>query len=76
MIDYRTYHNFHPNTAAFVFSGKPKVPFDSWPTTIANNIMTLDEVHLILLPPEIHAFPLKEKKWCKWPCCPFENCED
>ena len=62
MIDYRTYRRFHPQAEAFQFSGKALAPFDRWPETIPHNA-TLDKNLIILLPPFIHGFFLKEKKW-------------
>ena len=62
MIDYRTYKQMHPKAAAFLFDSKEIKSFDRWPDTIPHNA-ELDEVNLMLLPPEVYGFPLKEKKW-------------
>lgn len=63
MIDYQTYRNFHPRADAFEFGAKNRVLFDKWPTSIPHN-GTLHETDFLLLPPDIHGYPLKEKKWC------------
>jgi len=62
MIDYKTYRRFHPNADAFQFSKIALAPFDRWPESIPHNA-TLDEHIMILLPPVIHGFFLKDKKW-------------
>lgn len=62
MIDYTTFRRFHPKAEAFQFSNRPVASFDLWPETIPYNA-TLDENLTILLPPYIHGFFLKEKKW-------------
>jgi hypothetical protein len=63
MIDYRIYRKFHPTAQAFQFSLKSKAVFDPWPETIPHD-RQLNESNLMLLPHQVHAFPLKSKKWC------------
>jgi hypothetical protein len=62
MVDYQVYSKFHGDSEAFKFSAKPQVPYDQWPDAIPNTA-TLTEAHKMLLPPGIHGFFLKEKKW-------------
>jgi hypothetical protein len=62
MIDYKTYRIFHPRAEAFEFSQNSLAPFDRWPEKILHNA-TLDDDLIILLPPFIHGFFLKDKKW-------------
>ncbi|MCJ1360825.1 MAG: hypothetical protein MMC33_010834 [Icmadophila ericetorum] len=64
MIDYRTYRQFHPGSSPFGVYHTAKEQFDPWPQVIPCDTV-LDEMSLILLPAEIHGFPLKDKKWVK-----------
>jgi hypothetical protein len=64
MIDYRTYLQMHPTSPAFNFSTHQKVPFDRWPETISHHTELKDD-NLLILPPEIHGFAFKKKKWRK-----------
>jgi hypothetical protein len=65
MIDYKTYRIFHPSAEAFHFSQSSLAPFDRWPEKIPHNA-TLDDDLIILLPPFIHGFFLKDKRWGKY----------
>ncbi|KAK3314264.1 hypothetical protein B0H66DRAFT_568105 [Apodospora peruviana] len=63
MIDYETYHKFHPHAAAFSFGGhRSNVSFDMWPTELRKDTI-LTPLQTMLLPPGIHGFLLGEKKW-------------
>jgi len=62
MIDYQIYHKFHGHADAFRFSNQRVVTFDTWRTDIANTA-TLSPIETLLLPPGIHGFFLKDKKW-------------
>lgn len=62
MIDYRTYRKFHSTAAAFSFSHSVQDVYDKWPAFIDNTSNPSDE-NLMLLPPEIHGFFLKDKRW-------------
>ncbi|KAI0428596.1 hypothetical protein F5Y09DRAFT_332445 [Xylaria sp. FL1042] len=62
MLDYQTYYKFHPASEAFRFSMKNRAPYDRWPNTISNS-SSLNPIDMILLPPGIHGFFMKEKKW-------------
>jgi hypothetical protein len=64
IVDYQTYYKFHQGSEAFSFSNKSKATYDAWPETISNKVQ-LDKTHMILLPPGIHGFFMKEKKWGK-----------
>jgi hypothetical protein len=64
MIDYKTYRRFHPKAEMFQFSKHSIAPFDRWPEHIPHNAI-LENKLLILLPPFIHGFFLKDKKWGK-----------
>ncbi|OCL11062.1 P-loop containing nucleoside triphosphate hydrolase protein [Glonium stellatum] len=64
MIDYQTYRSFHPRADTFTFSTKNRVLFDKWSTSIPHN-GALSKVDFLLLPPDIHGYPLKEKKWSR-----------
>ena len=64
MIDYQTYRKFHSTASAFAFSHTAKALYDQWPDSISNT-KTLSEDNLMLLPPDIHGFFLKEKRWGK-----------
>ncbi|KAH8195787.1 hypothetical protein TruAng_010061 [Truncatella angustata] len=63
MVDYRTYRQMHPTPENFVFRDVAKVAFDRWPETIPCTLETLESNCSVLLPPEIHAFSFKKKKW-------------
>jgi len=65
MIDYSTYRRLHRDAHAFRAAEQPKqpaVPFDPWPYDIDVN-STISEDDLMVLPPDVHGFHLKEKKW-------------
>jgi len=62
MVDYQIYSKFHGAAEAFSFSTKDRAAFDPWPETLSSNV-SLSKPHLLLLPPGIHGFYLKEKKW-------------
>jgi hypothetical protein len=62
MIDYETYHKFHEYADAFKFSNCRIVPFENWPKKISVTT-TLSPEETMLLPPGIHGFFLKDKKW-------------
>ncbi|KAI0403448.1 hypothetical protein F4802DRAFT_599046 [Xylaria palmicola] len=62
MLDYQTYYKFHPTAEAFKFSNKMKAAYDRWSETIPKN-SSLHAIDMILLPPGIHGFFMKEKKW-------------
>ncbi|EOO00263.1 putative aaa family atpase protein [Phaeoacremonium minimum UCRPA7] len=62
MIDYQTYRKFHGAATAFSFSRSAKALYDRWPESISNNSY-LSEDNFMLLPPEIHGFFLKDKRW-------------
>ncbi|KAK7999075.1 P-loop containing nucleoside triphosphate hydrolase protein [Apiospora marii] len=62
MLDYQVYFKFHPNSEALRFAARGKSGYDSWPVSIPNTEQ-LSDIHKILLPPGIHGFYLKEKKW-------------
>jgi hypothetical protein len=64
MIDYKTYRRFHPKAETFQFSTHAIAPFDRWPEHIPHNAI-IDNTLIILLPPFIHGFFLKDKKWGK-----------
>jgi hypothetical protein len=66
MIDYQVYRKFHSSADAFSFHESDLAPFDDWPKEIeAANESTaeLSPANLMLLPPGIHGFFLKDKKW-------------
>ncbi|KAK4245454.1 Fidgetin-like protein 1 [Corynascus novoguineensis] len=64
MIDYKTYHMFHHGSEAFNFLPPVFIPFDKRPQRIDITTTTeLSETDIMLLPPGIHGFFLKEKKW-------------
>lgn len=64
MIDYKTYQMFHHGSEAFKFWAPVFIPFDKRPQRIDITITTeLSETDIMLLPPGIHGFFLKEKKW-------------
>jgi hypothetical protein len=52
----------------FGFSVNSLAPFDRWPEHISHDTI-LDDKLLILLPPFIHGFFLKEKKWGRHTMC-------
>ncbi|KAK3370368.1 hypothetical protein B0H63DRAFT_315213 [Podospora didyma] len=62
MVDYQIYSKFHINAEAFLFSTKSIADFDRWPESLSYNAL-LSEPQLILLPPGVHGFYFKEKKW-------------
>lgn len=62
MIDYQVYYKFHSISDAFRFSEKRKAAYDEWPSQIPYDT-DLSPVNLMLLPPGIHGFIMKEKKW-------------
>ncbi|KAK7953074.1 P-loop containing nucleoside triphosphate hydrolase protein [Apiospora saccharicola] len=62
MLDYQVYSKFHSMSEALTFSSKAKASYDKWPESIPNTAQ-LSPVHRLLLPPGIHGFYLKEKKW-------------
>ena len=64
MIDYQTYRKFHSTASPFAFSSAAKTLYDHWPESISNT-KTLTDDQLMLLPPDIHGFFLKEKRWGK-----------
>jgi hypothetical protein len=66
MIDYQVYRKFHGNADAFMFHEAKPAPFDNWPNEIdvANDSTgELSPANVMLLPPGIHGFFLKDKKW-------------
>ncbi|KAL2143334.1 hypothetical protein VTI28DRAFT_10577 [Corynascus sepedonium] len=64
MIDYKTYQMFHHGSEAFKFWAPVFIPFDKRPQRIDITITTeLSETDIMLLPPGIHGFFMKEKKW-------------
>jgi hypothetical protein len=63
MVDYQTYHSFHTYADAFKFSQVKRAIFDNAPEEISAATAELSAVDTILLPPGIHGFFLKEKKW-------------
>jgi hypothetical protein len=63
MIDYQMYRKFHSLAAAFVFSPRGVVSFDTWPQQISATTTTLSPIDTMLLPAGIHGFFLKDKKW-------------
>lgn len=62
MIDYKTYRKIHPNAEAFNFPPESILPFDTWPESVPLDAKP-DENVLILLPPCVQGFFLKDKKW-------------
>ncbi|GAB1317958.1 hypothetical protein MFIFM68171_08168 [Madurella fahalii] len=62
MIDYQMYRKFHALADAFSFSTRPAAMFDQWPQEISVTTK-LCPSNLMLLPPGIHGFFLKDKKW-------------
>jgi hypothetical protein len=62
MIDYQTYRKFHQQAEAFTFSKATKHPFDRRRDWYSESSLLKDEDYL-LMPPQIHGFVLKEKKW-------------
>lgn len=52
----------HPEAKNFKFSSNDILPFDVWPENIPQDAM-LKEDSLILLPPYIHGYFLKDKGW-------------
>ncbi|KAI0878207.1 hypothetical protein GGS24DRAFT_13174 [Hypoxylon argillaceum] len=62
MLDYQMYHKFHPTSDAFAFSDKKRTTYDQWPDFVSNS-SSLRPIEMILLPPSIHAFFMKENKW-------------
>lgn len=62
MIDYQTYRKFHQHAVAFTFSKATKHPFDQRRDYFSESNLLQDEDY-ILMPPQIHGFVLKEKKW-------------
>ncbi|KAI1379319.1 hypothetical protein F4677DRAFT_464703 [Hypoxylon crocopeplum] len=62
MIDYQVYFKFHSNSDAFVFSKNSKATYDPWPDSIPITA-TLPQSLKMLLPPGVHGFFVKEKKW-------------
>ncbi|KAI1111946.1 hypothetical protein F5Y14DRAFT_453540 [Nemania sp. NC0429] len=62
MLDYQTYYKFHASSEAFNFSPHSIAPYDRWPDKISNS-SSLQPTELMLLPPGIHGFFMKEKKW-------------
>lgn len=69
IIDYQMYRMFHNHAEAFKFSACRVVSFDKWPQQIEAITAELDQISTMLLPPGIHGFFLKDKKWgtCKVP---------
>jgi len=65
MIDYETYRKFHPAADAFYFTRCGVVSFDKWPHAIRATTAELSETDTMLLPPEIHGFFLKDKRWVR-----------
>lgn len=63
MIDYRTFKKFHPNSPDLNPSSRSPLPFDSWPGTLPHDSQ-LSDLEVLLLPPIIHGFILKQKSWC------------
>jgi hypothetical protein len=68
MIDYQVYSKFHGISEAFQFSTRDQAAYDPWPDTISNK-SSLSQTHMMLLPPGIHGFFFKEKKWSKFSFC-------
>lgn len=62
MLDYQVYSRFHAGSEAFDFSTSRKAPYDRWPVSFPISTK-MSDANLILLPPGIHGFFLKEKKW-------------
>jgi len=62
MIDYQTYRKFHQGAEAFIFSNIPNHPLDRRRYRFSESSLPSDEDYL-LMPPQIHGFVLKEKKW-------------
>ena len=62
MIDYQAYYKFHKDAEAFAFSDRRVAAFDTWPQQIIATA-DLSSVNTMLLPPGIHGFFLREKKW-------------
>lgn len=62
MIDYQTYRKFHGFSGAFSFSEGSKLLFDNRRDNIHQSEIPNEEDY-ILMPPQIHGFVLKEKKW-------------
>ncbi|KAK4154223.1 Fidgetin-like protein 1 [Chaetomidium leptoderma] len=63
MIDYQIYRKFHNSADAFVFSDRQVIAFDNRPREISSTTTQLSQDDTMLLPPGIHGFFLKEKKW-------------
>ncbi|KAH7011098.1 hypothetical protein EDB80DRAFT_711244 [Ilyonectria destructans] len=64
MIDYRTFKKFHPESSDLTFSYHRIDSFDPWPETMRYD-MELSDTHMIIMPPTIHGFILKQKNWSK-----------
>ncbi|KAI0908788.1 hypothetical protein F4823DRAFT_597286 [Ustulina deusta] len=62
MLDYQIYYKFHPESGAFAFSERSRIAYDKWPENISNR-SSLRPIEMMLLPPGIHGFFMKEKKW-------------
>ncbi|TLS27550.1 hypothetical protein PpBr36_05390 [Pyricularia pennisetigena] len=62
MLDYHVYAKFHALSEAFKFSTKQKSPYDGWPDLVPIT-SELSDKQVMLLPPGIHGFFLKEKNW-------------
>ena len=62
MLDYQIYYKFHPQSEAFGFSVKIRATYDQWRENIPNS-SSLHPIEMMLLPPGIHGFFMKEKKW-------------
>lgn len=57
------YRKFHAQAEAFMFLNRRVAPFDKWPEQVEATAPELDPVNTMLLPPGIHGFFLKDKKW-------------
>lgn len=56
------YSKFHANSEVFEFSFKRRAPYDRWPDSFPIGTK-MSNANKMLLPPGIHGFFLKEKKW-------------
>lgn len=64
MIDYRTFKKFHPDSPDLDPPFHSPLPYDTWPSTLPHDAQ-LSDLEVLLLPPIIHGFILKQKNWCK-----------
>ncbi|KUJ08921.1 P-loop containing nucleoside triphosphate hydrolase protein [Mollisia scopiformis] len=62
MIDQRTYNKLHPNSATFLFSKDPILPYDEYPLEIELDA-DLPDLDYMLCPHIVQGFFLKEKHW-------------